>query len=599
LYASLELSLRRLSSQHRQWVKALAVFRNGFGFYVLSKVLKIETDDAKKLADALVQVGLANYQNYGYYTIDAALSAYLKTQLSHTDYGKWQQSWLPAMCELVDILYDQCFQNIQLALQLTLLEMPNCLSLLTLLPQYCEAEQTATFAGKIEQILQNLHQPQALVLAVKTRQRATASIGIWNRSQFENLRLDIQRLLQQNDLQRAHAQAEALLQLASRAGETAYPDAAFDIAGAYFVLGSALQTLGMSDEALTRLQHSQQRFQALVEAGDQRAVRMIYATLAEQGNCLKDIGKLEAAAEKYQQLIDNAEKLNDKRSVAVGQLQMATVRLLQKDYAFALATYDIGLRLFTQLDELISVAVCWHQTGRVYREMRNFEDAEHCYRQALNLRSQLRDQGGIGLSLNELGNLYADWGRLEEAVVFYRQAADTHKKLGNQRWEGVARTNLAFYLIQLQYHDEARNELQRAIYCKQAIGNSAKPWATWAVLHELEQACHNPSDAHAAKQHAIDSYLAYRRDGGENMSGFNVPQYCQDTFEAIQANNVEQALIKLTALQNVEDLPNNLIPVIPKLIAILQGERSPSLADDPKLFYENAAELLLLLEQLG
>jgi len=39
--------------------------------------------------------------------------------------------------------------------------------------------------------------------------------------------------------------------------------------------------------------------------------------------------------------------------------------------------------------------------------------------------------------------------------------------------------------------------------------------------------------------------------------------------------------------------------MIPKLHAILHGDRAPALAADPALEYDNAAELLLLLEKLA
>jgi hypothetical protein len=39
--------------------------------------------------------------------------------------------------------------------------------------------------------------------------------------------------------------------------------------------------------------------------------------------------------------------------------------------------------------------------------------------------------------------------------------------------------------------------------------------------------------------------------------------------------------------------------MIPKLQAILHGSRDPALADDAALEYDDAAEVLLLLEQVG
>lgn len=39
--------------------------------------------------------------------------------------------------------------------------------------------------------------------------------------------------------------------------------------------------------------------------------------------------------------------------------------------------------------------------------------------------------------------------------------------------------------------------------------------------------------------------------------------------------------------------------MLPKLQTILHGDRDPALADDPALDYDDAAELLLLLERLA
>jgi hypothetical protein len=75
-------------------------------------------------------------------------------------------------------------------------------------------------------------------------------------------------------------------------------------------------------------------------------------------------------------------------------------------------------------------------------------------------------------------------------------------------------------------------------------------------------------------------------------------QLCQAVLQSIQENNADDVLKDLRGFENLAELPDYLKPVIPKLIAILQGERNPSLADDPELDYNSAAELLLLLEQL-
>jgi hypothetical protein len=52
----------------------------------------------------------------------------------------------------------------------------------------------------------------------------------------------------------------------------------------------------------------------------------------------------------------------------------------------------------------------------------------------------------------------------------------------------LARNNLTDVLIKLHRYDEARVELPRAIEYKKSFGHAAKPWTTWAILHDLEVA---------------------------------------------------------------------------------------------------------------
>src|SRR5262249_51892243 len=145
------------------------------------------------------------------------------------------------------------------------------------------------------------------------------------------------------------------------------------------------------------------------------------------------------------------------------------------------------------------------------------DQAEHAYRQSLALEVQQKNHTGEALTLNELGNLYDDRRRLEEACAFYRQAADIYTTQDNLIGEGLARHNLGSALLQLKQYDEARRELQRVVECNKPSGHAAEPWKTWAILYDLEQATGNPQAAAAARQQAVQYYLAYRRDGGESQ----------------------------------------------------------------------------------
>jgi tetratricopeptide (TPR) repeat protein len=231
----------------------------------------------------------------------------------------------------------------------------------------------------------------------------------------------------------------------------------------------------------------------------------------------------------------------------------------------------------------------------VYRAAKPFGAAERAYRQSLAIEVQQHDRDGEASSLGELGNLYKDMERWEEAATFFLQAADLYVSRHDLNREGLVRNNLALVLIKLQHYDDARVELQRALECKNRFGHAARPWRTWNILHDLELTVGNPGAADEARQQAVDSYLAYRRDGGEPQARGG--QLCELVAHAIRQGEKATAEQALSRCEGADAPPSRKV-LLAKLHVILKGDRNPALASDPDLYYADAAELQLLLERL-
>lgn len=184
-------------------------------------------------------------------------------------------------------------------------------------------------------------------------------------------------------------------------------------------------------------------------------------------------------------------------------------------------------------------------------------------------------------------------------MEFFRKAADIYTELRNLAKEGLSRSNAALTLIHLKRYDEARPEVERAIKCNQPFGKAAEPWKTFDAKCDLERAVGNTAAAAKARQQAVQAYLAYRRDGGENLS--NNKKIFTIVAEVLHTGQIDAAAIveRLSEFSKELNLPNGLKPLISALQAVLRGSRDPALAADPDLNYNDAAELLLLLESLA
>ena len=597
LYASIELSLRRLPPEMRDQAKVLAVFHGGAPLMVLDRVLETAEDDTEtvqRLAVALIYVGLAEDMGYGHLKVDPALPSYMLRELSEAEIETLRTRWAEAMHALTGFLYDEQDKDVKLAAILTQFELPNLMAMLSWLQDQVAPETIVHLASRIEMLVSTLDMRSALAQTVRIREEAAKKLGGWSHASYLSENATVDRLCEQGELTAARTAAEQLLRRCMEAGEGAYPQADYDIAMVHWKLGRVLELIGAAEVALQPLSEAQWRFESLGKNGNVAAESMYVVTMTETADCLTYLGRLDEAALTYQETITRNEKLGRERGVAVTKFQLGTVRMLQKRYDEGLKRFEEALTVFERLGEPGSVAIALHQIGVVHRQARRFDLAEQAYRQSLAIRVKTKNLAEEAMSLAELGNLYDAWGRLEEAVTFSRQAADAYNKHQNLNGEGVTRSNLAHTLIKLQRYDEARREVLRAIECKAPLGHAAEIWRTWDILCDLETATGNHPAADAALQKAIESYLAYRRAGGVSQN--NRFDLFALVTHALRENQVEAALQQLAQI-STEDIPQWFQSLITKFQAILQGDRSPSLADDPSLSYTTVVELQLLLEQ--
>ncbi|MDM8531782.1 tetratricopeptide repeat protein [Anaerolineales bacterium HSG25] len=546
----------------------------------------------RSLTDHLLTHNLATAKPYNHVTLHPALAPYLLTQLTEAETAALLPAWLAGMRQLVGYMLQQRFKDTLLATTLTRLELPNLLHLLETLsgqPQ-AEPEQTLEVANRIEQLLAPLALPRLLRRVVQIREQVAkqAGTGLSN-AQFTSQRMQIERLLQAGQLQPAYQQAEALYKTCQQAGAQV---SAYNRAMSVNLLGQVLFAGGRADHALGLFQQAYQQFSTLGDNG----ARMAAVLLTRQGDCLRQLGRLDEAVQVYQAAIKLDEEHGRTRDVAAGKNQLATTRYVQKEYSAALAGYAEARDLFEELNEPQSVATIWHQTGMVYQDMKQYEAAETAYREALALDVQQQNRAGEASTLGQLGNLYESMGRLEESVLFLRQAADIYLDLQDKKMEGVAHSNIGIRLIKLGRYEEARRELFRAIECKKPYGHSAEPWKTYEILRRLEIAVGNSAAAQVARAEAINLYRAYRLAGGENHNSGG--RLCLAFQQAMQAGQTAEMAKRLAGIVANEEYPAWYTTLADILQQILQGNRDPALAENPALDYDGAVEVGLLVAGL-
>lgn len=600
VYASVELSLQRLSPAQRERVKVLAVFHGGVDLNALQAMTQWDDADIAALAAELRATGLATPDPYNHLSLNTALCPYLRGQIGEPQLEGLQQAWIEVMSAYAEFLRRERYRRTDIAATLTALELPNLFALLDAVQRAGDATATIDLATTLHSLLQSVGKPRLVERVGQIRDTAAAALGDgWNHAGFNAQHSRINQQLADGRMREAFEGAQALLQRA-RAAEHTYDDAAYDLAMACWLFARVLKTASAAQQALPLIDEARQRFEAVERTMPNRgAARMASVCVTERGDCLRVLGRFDEAAAAYEERIRGAEQFGDERGAAVAKGQLGTVRLHQGHHADALQAYQEARTLFTRLGEPGSVSTSWHQTGMVHQAAGQAEAAEDAYRKSLALEVQLGNVAGQASSLGQLGSLYdGHLKRPEEAAAFYRQAADLYVGIRDLAGEGRQRNNLAATLRKLgpSRLDEARREIHRAIECNAPFGQAAAPWTALAVLADIEAKAGNPDAAADAQAKAVAAYLAYRRDGGENH--FPDGRLALDVTEALRSGGPDKASELLQQLAADARLHKRLRPFALILQAVVAGSRDRSLADASALDHTEAAEILLMIEWL-
>ena len=381
LFASVELSLRRISSANRERVRVLAMFHGGFQLDVLRLMMGWEESDVQSLGEECVATGLATPDLYNHLTLNPALCPYLRAGLDEAERQDWHARWVDAMGDYVNNLVQQRSQQAEVAATLTQLELANLFALLDAVKRASDPAATIDLATSLYSLLQGLGKPSLLEQVGQVRDAAAAVLGsAWSHVAFKAQRTKVEQQLGSGRMREALDGAKALHARAQGVGENAYPGADYDLAMACNLLGRALETASAADQALHWLDQARQRFEAITKARPSKpAEAMASNSISVIGDCLVKQGRLDEAAAAYDEGIHRSKALGCERDVAVGLGKLGTVRLCQRRYPEALAAYAKARQQFTDLNEPATVATSWHQTGMAHQDAGQADAAEQAY----------------------------------------------------------------------------------------------------------------------------------------------------------------------------------------------------------------------------
>jgi tetratricopeptide (TPR) repeat protein len=146
------------------------------------------------------------------------------------------------------------------------------------------------------------------------------------------------------------------------------------------------------------------------------------AALHELGTVQVAMGRTDAAADSFRQMLRSAWALGAPGKLAVALSKLGRISRGRGDYAAALRDLEEALRLFRQCGDQVGIAAALTDIGSLHYLLGAYDEARRCHREALALRRELDDNRGTALALLHLAMLDRAAGLLDRAATKTQEA---------------------------------------------------------------------------------------------------------------------------------------------------------------------------------
>lgn len=403
----------------------------------------------------------------------------------------------------------------------------------------------------------------------------------WTRAHFLSYYWLIDEYLDAGRDQEALGIARDLFSRSVGASVEAYEEAPFDVPLSRVLLARSLHRTGEMDESLQLLHAAHRQILNVMERSPGEPAASHSGAFLELAESVMDMKMAREATKLYVDAVRAAEEEGALRHLAIAKGQLAQIRVAQGRPAEAVALCEDVAGIFRQLGDQPSLRRAWGQLGTIHRDSDNPDAAAHAFREAYNVEADAE-------ICNTLAKLSAKQENYADAAKFALEAASLSAVEAEQN---SARLDAVAFLAKAGDIEEARR-----LFSSIESGRSEQPWRVADARFKLESASGNAGVATEARQQAIALFAEHRRKGGDNP--YPSGQVTNYIVFAVAGGSGEMAKQQIEKTLENPKTTERSKAYLTALIQVVEGARDPKLADHPDMTFDEAAEVLVLMDAL-
>jgi tetratricopeptide (TPR) repeat protein len=138
-----------------------------------------------------------------------------------------------------------------------------------------------------------------------------------------------------------------------------------------------------------------------------------------------------------------------------------------------LAYHQKALPIREAVSDRAGQAATLGNIGKVYHNLRQWDEAIGYYQKALSITESIEDRTGQATALNNIGALYFDQGQWDKAIGYYQKALPIWEAVSDRVGQATVLNNIGALYDGLGQWDEAIGYYQKALSITESIDNRA------------------------------------------------------------------------------------------------------------------------------
>lgn len=264
-------------------------------------------------------------------------------------------------------------------------------------------------------------------------------------------------------------------------------------------------------------------------------------------NEARERGDLSAASRIYQELLDEAIRLNNAEAIATEYIHLGIVAYEQQDFDRATEYYQEALKVTETEDAGNShnYALIYDELGMVAERKQKIEEAISYYQKALKLAEDDGDLQQAAREYERLGIVAVKKGDCERAIDCYQEALQIYEYAGNYQRAASVYHELGIVARIQQNFERAIDYYQKSLKASEDTGNLRQAANVYGELGNLAKDQHDFESAIAYYQKALQIFETVRDNDNVASTYFHLGSVAQKQRQLEDASTYYQKALQI------------------------------------------------------